>query len=128
MERKGRAKMIIPKKPRSDAHLKTLSEEKQAEIIEYLKTNPLQNTIRWLARSGIATSRSGLSKFWKSWHLRQRLEHNKSTICQLLKDLKLANKNLSEEELFEAGQKFFSALAISEEDSVTWKRAQDALA
>ncbi len=119
-------KTIILRKPRKDSHLKTLPEQKQAEIIEYLRSNTYPDTVKWLAGSGISTSHNALSRFWKDWHLRQQLEHNESTVSQVMKDLK-NTADFSEKELLQAGHKYFSVMAIAEEDSLTWKRAQDAL-
>lgn len=55
------------KKPRSDSHLKTLPEERQAEIFEECKSKSLRDAVKWLAEDGIVTSRNSLSEFL-SWY------------------------------------------------------------
>lgn len=118
--------MSTNRKPHADAKLKTLPEARQSAIIEFMRDHKHPETIAWLKADGISVSGGTLTRFWQWWHLRQRLARNESTVTELLDDLKASNSNLSEEEMFVAGQKFFSALAIAEEDADAWAKAQKA--
>lgn len=108
-----------------DAKLKTLPEERQATIIDFMRTHKEAETLSWLREDGVSTSGGALSAFWSWYHLQLRLQKNEQTVSQVLQDLKSNNSSLSPEELEKAGQRFFEALAIAEEDSLTWKRVQD---
>jgi hypothetical protein len=114
------------RKPRIDAKLKMLPEERQASIFAKLQAVGYVATLEWLKSDGFSTSLGALSEF-QSWYvLRQQLARNESTVAQVLEDLKSSNPALSQQELDVAGQLFFSALAIQEKDSLTWKRIKDA--
>ncbi len=58
--------MSAPKKPRADSVLKTLPPDRQAAIIEHLRTNKLADTVAWLLAEGIKTSVTAPSLF-PSW-------------------------------------------------------------
>lgn len=117
---------MTAQKPRSDAVLKTLPEARQAEIIEYLREHSLVETKSWLADAGVKTSVSALSEFFSWYQLQRQLERNNSTAETLVADLARKRPDLTPDQLFAAGQAFFSALAIEQRDALTWKRAQDA--
>lgn len=111
-------------KPRSDSILKTLPPERQADIAEYLAQHSLAETAAWLKADGLKTSRSSLSEFGSWYQLRQQLNHNASTVETLLEELKRGNPGLSPEQLDQAGQLFFTTLAIEQRDSLSWSRVQ----
>lgn len=112
-------------KPRSDAALKTLPPDRQADIAEHLRSHSLAETAKWLADDGFKTSSRALSEF-RSWHaLAETLRDNDSTVQALLADLKSAKPGMTPDELDAAGQMFFTALSINQKDSLGWKRAQD---
>lgn len=117
--------MSTEKKPRADSVLKTLPPDRQAAIAEYLREHSLKDTRQWLAADGLKTSEAALSGFLSWFALQARLQRNGSTVAQVLADLKQEDPSLNDEQLDRAGQRFFTALAISEEDSLAWKRAQD---
>ena len=114
------------KKPRADSVLKTLPPERQATIAEYLREHTLTDTRKWLAADGLKTSEAALSGFLSWYSLQQQLVNNETTVAQVLEDLKRNDPTMSEGQLAQAGQMFFSALAIQQQDSLTWKRIQDA--
>lgn len=113
------------KKPRADSVLKTLPEERQAAIADYAREKTLKETRAWLKADGLETSEAALSGFLRWFVLQQQLRQNETTVAQVLADLKQSDPNLSPESLEQAGQMFFSALAIQQQDSLTWKRVQD---
>src|SRR5579871_4745339 len=117
------------KKARSDAKLKTLPAERQADIFEKLNLPTDQgggyrNTLKWLLDDGFKTSLGALSEFYSWYRLQQRLANNERTVAQVLADMKREEPEMTDAQLERAGQRFFSALAIDQEDSLTWKRVQ----
>lgn len=119
------------KKPRCDAKLKTLPAERQADIYERISKpgdqgGGFRNTLKWLADDGFKTSLGALQEFYSWYRLQQRLVTNARTVDHILEDLKRDDPKMTDEQLERAGQRFFSALAIDQEDSLTWKRIQDA--
>lgn len=112
-------------KPRSDSVLKTLPEERQRSVIDYLQAHSLAETKKWLKDDGLRTSTAALSEFWSWWQLRDRLRRNESTVNQLLDDLRREQPDLDDAKIFAAGQRFFAALAIEQQDARDWKRTQD---
>ena len=117
--------MSTPRKARSDAHLKTLPPERQEDIVEYARDHSLKDTKAWLAGDGVVTSAGALSEFLSWWALRDRLTRNESTVETVLEQLKQTRPDLTEDDLFNAGQAFFSALAIEQMDPKAWKGTQD---
>jgi hypothetical protein len=73
-------------KPRADAKLKTLPEERQDEIVEYAADHSLAETLQWLDAAGLETSNSALGRFL-SWHrFMQQLARSQCVIYVLLTD------------------------------------------
>lgn len=111
-------------KPRSDAALKNLSEDRQADIATYLETHSLAQTAEWLKDDGIKTSLRALSEF-RSWYLlRTQLAENHSTVETLLAEFKKENPATSPEKVQAMGQAFFSAMAMQKQDIKPWFLAQ----
>ena len=112
------------KKPRSDSILKTLPEARQEEVAEYLHEHSLSATRAWLAADGIKTSLAALSYFG-AWHatLRQ-LAKNESAVEALIDNLKSENPDWTPQQLEGAGQAFFTALAIQQQDPKGWRDSQ----
>lgn len=113
--------------PRADAKLKRLPAERQAAIFEYASKPGVTQaaTLKWLREDGVETSSGALSEFLSWYPLQQQLERNESTVKTLLEELKQNDSGMSQTQLELAGQMFFSALAIEQRDSLTWKRVQD---
>jgi hypothetical protein len=108
------------KKARSDAKLKTLPAERQAEIFEKLNLpgdqgGGYRNTLKWLLDDGFKTSLRVISQFFAWYRLRQRLATNYRTVSQVLEDIKREEPDLTDTQLERAGQRFFAALAIEQE-------------
>ena len=117
--------MSAIKKPRSDSPLRTLPEDAQAEVILLLKAKP-QSEVRAAVRSkhGFAPSDAALSGFWSWWHLRHQLARNEAVAQTLVADLASQNPSLTPDQLQEAGQAFFSALALEQQDAKAWADTQ----
>lgn len=118
--------MSTPKKPRADAVLKTLPRERQLAIAEHLQDHKLEETRAWLAADGpkfgfpLKTSKSALSDFLQWYSFREQREKNEATVEALLLDLKSANPEWTPDQIQTAGQSFFTALALQQQDPQQW--------
>ena len=112
------------KKARPDSVLKTLPADRQGAIAEYALGHTLAETVKWLRADGVHTSSSALSLFLSSYRLSQRLAHNESTVDTLLTKLQGTRPDWTAQQLHEAGQAFFSALAIDAQDADVWTATQ----
>lgn len=114
------------RRPRADSKLKTLPPERQAQIAEYAAApHTLAQTVAWLKADGLQTSQAALSGFLSWYSLKEQLARNESTVETMLEQLKHSNPELTEAQLFAAGQNYFSMLAIEQRDAKSWKRTQD---
>lgn len=118
--------MSTPKKPRADARLKTLPEERQQQIIEHMGAHKLAETRAWLRQDGVETSSAALSLFWDWWHLRKQFTQDEETAATILEELKREVPNLTEAELDELGQRTFSLLAIRRQDADAFVKVRSA--
>src|SRR4051812_28894423 len=100
------------KKPRGDAKLKTLLEERQREIIGKLQEpeQTLKTVRAWLREDGIETSETALSYFRDWWLLQESMRRRESTVLQVLEKAKSEDSSLSQGQLDTFGNLFFSAL------------------
>jgi hypothetical protein len=114
----------IVEKPRSDAKLKTLPEDRQAEIALYALDHTLVETRDWLQANGIDVSHTVVSRFLTWHHLKQQMAKNELVVSELLKTLAEQNPNLTAERLAELGQIFFASLALEKQDPKAWYLAQ----
>lgn len=112
--------MSTPRKPRSDSKLKTLREDRQAAIVDYLRDHSLPQTATWLRANGLQTSVAGLSEFFSWYHLRQQLKRNESTVQTILDNLHQSHPSYTSQQLQELGQTFFTALALEQQDVKSW--------
>ena len=111
-------------KPRSDAKLKTLSPERQFAIADYARSHSLDETVAWLRADGFSTSRAALSG-WLSWYqLQAQLKRNESTVETLLGRLKDQRPDWTPDQIEKAGQAFFGALALEQQDPKAWYLTQ----
>lgn len=112
------------RKPRSDSALKTLPEEKQAEIGQLLASRSLTDVRSVLLEQGITTSEAALSEFWSWWQLRAALRRREDRVGELVEQLRHEDPAIPEARLFSLGQSVFAALSIAEEDGRTWVNTQ----
>jgi|SRR5579884_271193 len=116
--------MNAPRKPRGDSPLRTLPEERQAEIIALMKKHTTAKVRAMLIKDGLTVSTGALSDFFSWWHLRQQFTQNQSDVSTLLEQLKKAQPELSEKQLFNYGQQVFSLLAMKTENPEIWTWVQ----
>ncbi len=112
------------RKPRSDAKLKTLPEERQAVIAALLATKSLEEVRAELFKDGLRTSVGALSEFFTWYRLRETMRRREERVTGLLDELRHARPELDEEQLWQLGQSVFSSMAIAEEDTAAWVRTQ----
>ena len=112
------------RKVRSDAVLKNLEDERQAEILEYTRKHRLADTAKWLAQDGITISGPALSN-WRAWYL-QKLAYDQREERILNKVLyyKEGHPKATKKELDDLGEDLFNRLAIDQEDVRAWSMAQ----
>jgi hypothetical protein len=113
------------RKPRADSALKSLSEERQAKIFDYMRGHTRRETAEWLARDGIELTLMVLTRFWRWYSAQRLLRENCSTVARLLAEMRKSDAELTASQLEVIGQVFFTALAIKQKDSLSWKRAAD---
>jgi len=104
------------RKPNSNAVLKTLPDERQADIADYSREHSLAQTVAWLQADGIKTSSGPLSQFLSWYSLRQQFAQDEQTSQTLIEQLKKEIPGLTEEQLDELGQRTFSLLSIRRQD------------
>lgn len=117
--------MSTDRKPRSDARLKTLPEDRQAEIASLLATKSIAEVRKELIKDGLNTSVGALSEFFSWWRLRESIRRRETRIQGILENVKLESaQTIPEDRLWELGQSLFGAMAIAEEDGKEWFRTQ----
>jgi len=76
-------------KPRSDARLKNLPDQRQTQIAEFARTHSISQTVQWLAGQDIKTSLSAVSQFLR-WHrIKQGMASNEAKLREELADVVL---------------------------------------
>lgn len=111
-------------KPRSDAVLKTLPEERQREIAEFAEKRSLAETVAWLRASGVEISSCALSRFLAGYRFREQMEKNELVVERLMETLAERKPDLTPERVSQLGQIFFCDLALEQQDPEAWSLAQ----
>lgn len=127
---------------RSDAKLKTLPDEIQAEMWR-MRTTPVdaegracapadgsamsQAEVReWLADTHGVDCSSGAFSVWECWYrLELKFRSANDVALQSMEALQRLNPGISPEKVMEHGQLVFSAKAIAEDDAKTFARFAD---
>lgn len=118
------------KKPRADSALKTLSEERQADVIELMRKRTIAEARKELEKDGLKTSDAALSNFWSWWHLRQQFTQAERWSEDMVELLKEEQPGLSAEALERYGNRVFQARALALEQAdpeaaaLIWHRMQ----
>ena len=109
-------------KPRRDAKLKTLPDDRQAQIFEFARDHSLVQTVQWLAERQIKTSISAVSQFLRWYRVKRDLARSESELQRQLVDL--VRKDPSAYHLHNLGQRLFDIDAIMKQDPHAWYRSQ----
>lgn len=104
--------MSDTKKPRADSVLKTLPEERQEAIADYLRSHSLAETRDWLKGDGLKTSLTGLSEFFSWYQLRKQFSAFSSNAEEMVALLRQDRPELSEAKLQEYANSFFQLQAL----------------
>jgi hypothetical protein len=111
-------------KPRPDAKLKTLPEDRQAQIADFARTRSLAQTVQWLGQAGLKTSTSAVSQFLRWYRLKQDLARSQAGLQERLADIVRQDPTATAERLQHAGQFLFAMSAIEKQDHRAWYLAQ----
>ena len=111
-------------KPRSDARLKNLPDECQAQIAEFARTHSLAQTVQWLAGQDFKTSLSAVSQFLRWYRVKQGMTANEAKLREKLADV--LRNDPSHLRLDTLGRTLFSITAIMDQDPRAWYRVQTA--
>src|SRR4051794_5510495 len=112
------------RKPHSNSPLRMLPEERQEKLISLLNQKSQLEVQKHLAGEGITISLGGLSHFYQWWHLRQQFKRNEDSVNNLMELLRQEQPELSEEKVFNYGQRVFTLLAMENESVADWSRIQ----
>ncbi len=110
-------------KPRSDARLKNLPDERQAQIAQFARTHSLSQTVQRLAGQDIKTSLSAVSQFLRWYRVKQGMAASEATLRQKLADV--VRNDPSHGRLNKLGHTLFSISAILDQDPRAWHRVQN---
>ncbi len=116
--------MSTTKKPLGESELKGLPAERQATIADFAVAHTLAETVDWLRADGVRTCSAALSAFLSWYHLKQQLVRNEAIVQMLLAELGKPGQKLTARRLQEAGQAFFTALALAQQDPRAWYLTQ----
>lgn len=110
------------KKPRGDSKLKTLPEDQQRKVIEWIKAKRLDEVVKLVkAELGVETSRSSLSEFYTWFHMARRLEDYKSFADDLKGELsQIAGMDLAEDKVATFAQRAFELQCLKKDDAKTF--------
>lgn len=109
------------RKPRSDSPLRMLSSEKQAKVIDWMRsggTGDVRGQV--LSEFGFRPSETALSNFWRWWHMQQQFKRATEDSETMMNLLQQVQPELSERKLFDYGQRVFQLKAVQAEDPKTW--------
>lgn len=107
-------------KPRSDAKLKGLPEERQEAIAEYARDHSLADTVAWLKDDGLVTSTRAVSEFLSWFGLRRRFQVCEQDSLTLIDLLKEKRPQMDEAERESWASEFFQMQAIKMNDPETY--------
>jgi len=113
------------KKPRADSRLKCLPEDVRLALLDVLERGRLVDGRQWCQEHGYGSpSLSSLSEF-RDWQLAElRFQRLGQQAEQFMRMIQQEQPDISEEELFAHGQRFFSFAALQSEDVGVWKKVQ----
>jgi hypothetical protein len=111
-------------KVRPDAKLKTLPEERQAEISEYALHHTLDQTIEWLGANGIQITIGPVSEFLSWYRAKHQMTRSQLVVQELASTFTKQNPDLTPERVDQIGHMFFSSMAIEKQDPRAWYLAQ----
>src|SRR5437867_10329143 len=112
-------------KPRRDAILKNLPQQFQDSIVAYADGKKQSRVVAWLPKKGIKISQRAVSEFLAWYDTQQELARHSGSVMAILDKIKRNDPTISQKQLQEFGQAFFSELVIRRKDTRGWHLTQD---
>jgi len=137
------------RKPDGRCLLNRLSPERQAAVADYAASHTLPETVEWLKHPGWppepgdttqagpgetpsppghpqqpTVSRSALARWLPGYRMRQRCAQNLNSVGALIKELRSARPAWTPDEVHQAAQTFFEALAFQRQEPRLWALTQ----
>jgi hypothetical protein len=111
----------MSRKPRADARLKTLPEEGQARLNEFLRDGSYADGVTFCAEEfGVETSAAALSEFYSWYGLRARFRRAKSRSRQVMDELRNRDPEVDADALADAGNQVFMMEAMESGNPKFW--------
>lgn len=107
-------------KPRADSRLKTLPEERQAAIFEYLLAHTYEEAVAWLRADGVKTSRNAVFQFREWYQDKANYEAAGRRAENLVELLKGQQPEISAAELEKYARLAFETEAVRQQDREGW--------
>lgn len=116
------------RKPRGNATLNRLPTKQQEALVEFAATHKLVEAVAWLGEQKVEVSRTALSVWLSTQRLRQQFRLNHATVHTAVtivkSDAEAKGEKCDPEELQRIGQKFFSELALQQQNPSIWNMTQ----
>jgi hypothetical protein len=117
--------MNLSRKPNYRSVLKTLPDDYQAALFEYVKTHSRSQILKWLAKDGHKTNPASLSR-WRRWYeAKSAFENREAKVITLLASYKRRDPSLTKKAMDDLGDFLFNSLAIERENVKEWTLAQE---
>lgn len=110
----------MPRKPMATSVLKTLPEETQAALFEFLRENTLEAAVPWLfSEAGVRSNKSSLGE-WRGWYDVQRRVSNWNAEAEDLKKLLGTDQEIDPGLVPKLAESFFISRCAEEGDAKTF--------
>ncbi len=104
--------------------LSRLTAKREQALMDYCQTHTLAEAVTWLAKGRVKITAGPLSTWLGAARLRAQLRRNEATVNTLMRELALSGSGWTPEQIEQAGQMFFSALALDQQDVKVWEAAR----
>lgn len=126
-------------KPRADSWLKTLTEDRQAQVIEWInkpndrdekgksisKTGGIEYARQQIAADGISVTPSQLSDFYSWYHLRQDFSEAETETQDILELIRSIDPSVTAQQLEVAGNLIFTKRALRDRNQERFVQMQE---
>jgi len=120
-----RSSVLRCRKPNARGILNRLPARLKAAIYKYAETRTLPETCAWLEQKHqVKITQSPLGKWLYAGRVTKQLEKNESAVCALMERMQASPIGFSADEVQQAGQIFFSEMALQREDPRFWSITQ----
>jgi hypothetical protein len=109
-----------PRKPNPNNPLNRFSEDRAAEVGEFVRTHTLAKAVAWLASQGVKTRVTALSDWYRTWSLQQQLRAAELRADRFKHWLAESFPKLSQRELDRRANVVFQTEAMEAGDARTY--------